>query len=451
MKREIFIFGLFLLIFLSFLATAQELETTIEEEAGVTPDSAVWGIDRALERIALALTIDNTKKENKRLQHARERLLEVKKMLEENKLEHAEKAKEEHKKLLEISKIEIASIKTGDKDDLASIESLKDSIDAQESLIDDINIKIKISGSLTEEQRKKLEEFIASLGENVEKVKIVIKDKEEETLTKIEIETGKTKIEIIDELGKLKEEKIVRSEVFDTYSVIKVGYRFTTRTTDREKLLAEIIERFAVSEDEVDSLLKIENAEDNESDRDKLWIKIETRVKDDIGISQVKIILRKNVDVVSEDELKSAVVEATHLTKEQVLEALVLKEKHEGTNESESEIEIRSKTEDGLTFTKIKIEWGGTKEELILHTNDRTEIVEHIAGLLGVSAEEVEAAIIKFEIREEDETNNEDKSNDVDENDDSNDTNHEENNSGSDSDNSDNSGSSGDNSGSGRN
>ena len=61
----------------------------IEGEAGITPDSHLYGIDKALERISLALTINKEKKAERRLKHAEERLLEVEQMLAEGKTEAA--------------------------------------------------------------------------------------------------------------------------------------------------------------------------------------------------------------------------------------------------------------------------------------------------------------------------------------------------------------------------
>lgn len=66
-------------------------------EAGTAPDSPIlWGLDRALERIDLALTFNKAKKIEKRLVHARERLLEVQAMVKIGKLKHAAKAAEVH-------------------------------------------------------------------------------------------------------------------------------------------------------------------------------------------------------------------------------------------------------------------------------------------------------------------------------------------------------------------
>jgi len=84
------------------LAQVHEVEVDVEiEEAGIGPDSLFYGIDRALERISLALSFDKEKKAARGLRHAEERLSEVQAMIEEGKFEDAERAQEDHDALLE--------------------------------------------------------------------------------------------------------------------------------------------------------------------------------------------------------------------------------------------------------------------------------------------------------------------------------------------------------------
>jgi len=393
---------IFLIASLCLVVSAQDLEASVDD-AGTTPDSIVWGLDRAIEKIELAMTFNNAGKERKRLEHAHERLLEVKKMIEEGKIEDAERAREKHAETLEISRQKIAKISSEDDSDLEDIALLEDNIEVQKTEVEDLEVSIKVSGTLNDNQKKLLQDFVDSLNGDVDKVNIVIRDKEDETLTKIERNTGKSRIEIIDELGELREKKIVRAEVFDGYSIIKVGHRFTTRTTEREALIREIIDKFAVTDSKVENLLKIENADDDETaDKDRLKVRINIHEKENVSIVEVHLILRKRVNVTSKEELQSAVVEATRLTKEQIQNAIFVHNDEDKDNETEREIEIKSKTQDGVVYTLVKIEWDGRKKELVLHTADREEIVSKIASLLNVSLEEVNGAIKKFELENED-------------------------------------------------
>ena len=60
---------------------AQEEETN----PGTTPDSVWYGFDRAMERVSLVLTFNKTKKAQKRLMYAEERMNELKEMTRQGK------------------------------------------------------------------------------------------------------------------------------------------------------------------------------------------------------------------------------------------------------------------------------------------------------------------------------------------------------------------------------
>ncbi len=78
---------------------AQETTTAqaeIDIDAGVAPDSPFYGLDVAIDRLALAFTFGAEAKSEKALEISRERLAEVKAMLEAKKDAHAERAAEEH-------------------------------------------------------------------------------------------------------------------------------------------------------------------------------------------------------------------------------------------------------------------------------------------------------------------------------------------------------------------
>ncbi|MBD3246990.1 hypothetical protein GF378_00005, partial [Candidatus Pacearchaeota archaeon] len=83
--------------------TSDIVENITEEDevdAGVTPDSPFYGLERAMERISLALTANKAERARKSLRYAEERLSEVKEMVEKNKAKAAEKAQKGHDKLV---------------------------------------------------------------------------------------------------------------------------------------------------------------------------------------------------------------------------------------------------------------------------------------------------------------------------------------------------------------
>ncbi len=82
-----------LMLLFTPMAFAHEEEVELPDP-GTAPDSPLWGLDRAIEKIGIALTFDKGKKVEKRLANANERLAEVHAMIDANKAEHAARAEQ---------------------------------------------------------------------------------------------------------------------------------------------------------------------------------------------------------------------------------------------------------------------------------------------------------------------------------------------------------------------
>ena len=153
------------------LASAQEIAIGIAtqedvKEAGITPDNQIgWWIDNAFERITELFS------ENSKLSHAKERLAEVKVMIEKNKLEQAEKAR---------LKFEEIRIKMKN-------QTL---VEEHKILMDNLGSKIKLivaipKGNMTLEQRQELfqevktliEEYKSNIITETEKISNIVNQK----------------------------------------------------------------------------------------------------------------------------------------------------------------------------------------------------------------------------------------------------------------------------------
>lgn len=141
-------------IFFLGLVLAQEIATDEDIKiAGITPDSVFYPLEIAFEKIIELFS------ENSKLNHAVERLAEVKVMIDKNKLASAEKAREEFEKIRLTMKN-------------------KSIIEEHKILMDNLGLKIKeiASGTnnLTEENRMEIIKLINNSRENIfnEKVKI---------------------------------------------------------------------------------------------------------------------------------------------------------------------------------------------------------------------------------------------------------------------------------------
>ncbi len=91
--KKIFSISVLMILLLAAIVVAQEEELP---DAGTTPDSALYGLDKAFERIGLALTFNKAAKAEKRLQIASERLAELKAMTDKGKPEYSDDLAEEY-------------------------------------------------------------------------------------------------------------------------------------------------------------------------------------------------------------------------------------------------------------------------------------------------------------------------------------------------------------------
>src|SRR3989344_4550144 len=71
-------------------------------ESAVNPDSALYGLDLAVENLQLSLAGNEEAKDKLRLKFTKERLSEIRKMVAKERFDAAERARDEHKKHFEI-------------------------------------------------------------------------------------------------------------------------------------------------------------------------------------------------------------------------------------------------------------------------------------------------------------------------------------------------------------
>ena len=331
------------------------------ENPGVTPDSFMWGVDRALEQISLLLTTNPEAKAMKGLTIAQERLLEVRAMAEAKNLPALEKAQKAHEKTLLKVKENIRSPDDEDPEDQLEKElELEKGLLEHEEEIEEIEtklkIKIKIEGQLTAEQQAQLDEFLASLGESAGEVKIEIKNKKDETKIKVK-QKGK----------------------------------------DGEEVEREIKEKIGLSNFEKERAEKMrERAEDKWNDLVEKAQKHAAEIPDKTEFEALLLKGDQALAAGRNEEAKDFYEDAKDYTKE-LKEGIErsLEDKEEFENELELEVEI----EEGKA--KVKIEVGESETEFVLQETDREKIVQEIALLLGISEEEVLGLVVFEEEQEE--------------------------------------------------
>ncbi len=395
------VFVVLFIFLLSSIVNANHVDDhAVTENPGITPDSLIWGLDKALDNIALLLTFDKGKKAEKGLEIARERLLEVKAMVEENKLKYAEKAQEEHRKTLIKVKNNIKNFEKDNsteeiKTDLKIEKRLEEHEDNVEEINTKLKIKIKIDGAITEEQRILINSILDSIKEQTGEVKIEIKNKKDKIKIKIKQETGKSDDEIEDEIGELEEEiglgeVEVKAEIIGNKTQIKIENEFSTSAIEKDAIIGEIIKKFALNSEAVDKILKIETDEDIEGDR----LKIKAKTKE--GLTEIEIELRFTLNSTDREAIIDEVVARSKLSNEEIEKVIELKADKEEKEAEELEIKVEIKE----NTAEIQIEIGDNEQKFKLKTTDKEVILSEIALRLNVKVEDIRA-FVKFEVDKE--------------------------------------------------
>ncbi|MBR9689658.1 MAG: hypothetical protein GOV01_02045 [Candidatus Altiarchaeota archaeon] len=379
---------------------------THEITSGINPDSVLWGLDVALDKISLALTRTPEKRAEKALEIAQERLMEVKAMVEGNKIEAAAKAESEHESTIKEVEKSVSDLSEDDPEEQIQKEleletKLKEHRDSIEKVKTELKIKIQVEGDLTNEQQALLDVFLASLSKNTEDVKVQIQNKKDGTKIKIKEKTGETEDEIeqrIERLeiehGLLEEDIEVSGKVIGNKTYVKIRLEYDSEKTGQNEILTEFLEKFYLNTNKADALLEMEKGD--EGSDDSLIIKIKS---DDEG-SEVKARLNFVVDFTQRDQVVDAIVSKTKLSLSEAEASLSIKTEQKESDEIEIEVETEGNT------SRVKIKFGGEKTRFELDTTNQAEILSAIASQLGLSVEDINN-FVKFEDEDGNEIENE--------------------------------------------
>lgn len=133
----------------------------------------------------------------------------------------------------------------------------------------------------------------------------------------------------------------VRAETLGDQSEVKVKLEFLTENTDKALIINEIIEKFALTSEEADKALKIEEGDDGLEEKFEIEIEIGNE------LSEVEIELRFILDTIDREMIIDAIVQNTQLTIDQI-ESILDGESTEETEEGQT-ITVELKEELGLS------------------------------------------------------------------------------------------------------
>ncbi len=383
MKTKYGILAFALIMFASAISPA--LAQSSEEDrkiAGVTPDSLLYGFDTAFDGISLFFTFDDELKARKNIEIARERLFEAKVMIDDSRLEAAEKARNEHERALSNAASSVGRLRRGDSlQEIRDIIEIEDELRNHEESINDVssNIKLKIKGSLTEDQQSIVNTILESLKGNSEELKIEIKSKENSIKIRIRQETGKSEDEVEDEIRKFKREGLeVKAELSGSQAFVKIENKFSLNSADKNEIINEIIKRFALDRETADRLLRTETTTEAE-DRERLEIKAETKE----GVTRIDVERRFTLSTTDRNAILIEIVSRTRLIREDIENAL------EQNGNKNKEIEIKAEAFGGSTQVNVKLEFTPSG-------SDRNSVVQQVLDKFKLGREDIDN-ILKIE------------------------------------------------------
>ena len=184
--------------------TESEDEEESEVDAGSVPGDTFYGLDRAMERISLALTFNKAKRSEKALKQAQERLMELKQLeLEGDAEKLRERARENYAKALgkvedEVEELESTDDSTENYEELAKMQRGMMSLSERSEAIKNAILE-RHGENMTEEQIAHLEEVFNKIQEKRSEVEQKIEDKKEAAKIRYKASSGANDYETEDE------------------------------------------------------------------------------------------------------------------------------------------------------------------------------------------------------------------------------------------------------------
>ncbi|HKZ49506.1 MAG TPA: DUF5667 domain-containing protein [Candidatus Nanoarchaeia archaeon] len=162
-----------------------------EAAAGTTPDSPLWGIDVALDRIRLALA-SNPNKARIGLLIAEERLAEIQVSGKRGNAEAATRAQDEHGRTLEDVKIRIEAM-DGVEVDNETLRGIERGMANHLAALAKVKARIEANPNIPEETKARLLAKFTDLEGRAEELKIKIENRKMRIELKRELRTNETK------------------------------------------------------------------------------------------------------------------------------------------------------------------------------------------------------------------------------------------------------------------
>ncbi|SES69255.1 hypothetical protein SAMN04488587_0620 [Methanococcoides vulcani] len=404
--RTIIRFFIFMLLTVAAVSTAScypVTENTIETDdtsidAGITPNSQLYFLDKATDNINLALTFDQDEKAKKGLNIARERLLETREMINENNVEGAQIARSGHEDVMNAVQSSVGEIEQDDsmeeiEDEIIIDKEVEEHITEIEDVIEETKIKIEIKGDLTSQQQELINSLLADMRRSAAEVEIEIENEKEKTKIKLKEETQKSDEEIDDEIQRIESDvgvfELHDRRMNDMQSKAQEHISALEKNVNCGLLPSSVVIPVDVSEYSEETELS-----PNETLQLAWDILNDSETKDNWEDAKDTAELAKDLaDKVNQKYGRGIGFWSNN-------EECPAAEEESDEDEDEEEIDIEVEVKDDKAEVKIKI--NKSKDEFILNTTNMEEIISEIKNRTSLTDEQIDQ-YMEFEIEEDDE------------------------------------------------
>ncbi len=323
-------------------------------DPGTLPSDPLWGLDKAFDRLNFLISESGEDKSRIGLFIARERIAEIKVMLEKKDIKNAEKSKKDAAEIL--LKVSENIKKISDVDSLKELEA-EVRIDSQLYGLDDEikdleekNLKSRIKGEIPAGDIKTIEQNLDDLDDKIAALKM-----------DIEIRKQSTRI-------RMQSEKNTNPSLIEAQMEENLGFRQE----------------------------KVNDAEEELEDAEEAFVRLEGLINENIPRSVVSLIdqaeekIQNAEQALSEDKYGEAFGQANA-----ALSLLDNAENQLGLNQNKvEEVDIKAQTEEGST--EVRVEIGNEKLRFTIPITNREEVINTISLRLDMPKEDV-AELIEFE------------------------------------------------------
>ncbi len=201
----VFIFGLMVMPLVA-AEDATTIDDGLDVAAGVTPDSAFYGLETAMERVSLGLTFNKAKKANKALRYAEERLAEAEAMADKGKDNEAEKAQKGHDRLINVTqgivdKLEVNGDEESAENTYEDVLDIRSKVEFHKEKVARVHNRIlerKADQNMSEEQLAHLREVFGRIQERAGEIESKISQKRENIRSRLKVVSESSEEELDD-------------------------------------------------------------------------------------------------------------------------------------------------------------------------------------------------------------------------------------------------------------